>query len=356
VRTLASFLGYSLGENGRVIVALLDAPRFVGRDSLLEIELDNGEVVSATPDHEFVLRDGRMLRAGALHPGQSLMPLYRELARGYEMVYQPLNGHLLATHRLADEWNLRSGIYADTPGTHRHHIDFDRRNNRPVNIERMPASDHIRLHNEESYGEGFDPRAHGAAISDALARLTVDPAWSERFSAVQAQRARSFWSDPRYAEIRSRVIDARRNPTELTRERHRQATLRRYLDPEERLKQAHVSAAAWARDDGTRRRFQAEIARGIRLRPEIDASEVRAALDVTGSVRGAARLLGCDRTVFRRFPSVIAEFRGRSPGRNHKVVAVREIPGDHDVYCLTVPETGNFALEAGASSATAALS
>ena len=27
--------------------------------------------------------------------------------------------------------------------------------------------------------------------------------------------------------------------------------------------------------------------------------------------------------------------------------AVREIPGDHDVYCLTVPEAGNFALEAG---------
>jgi dCTP deaminase len=26
---------------------------------------------------------------------------------------------------------------------------------------------------------------------------------------------------------------------------------------------------------------------------------------------------------------------------------VREIAGDHDVYCLTVPEAGNFALEAG---------
>ena len=33
--------------------------------------------------------------------------------------------------------------------------------------------------------------------------------------------------------------------------------------------------------------------------------------------------------------------------RNHKVVAVRERAGDHDVYCLTVPEAGNFALEAG---------
>ena len=36
------FWGYSIGPNGRLIVTLLDAPRFIGRDSLLEIELDNG--------------------------------------------------------------------------------------------------------------------------------------------------------------------------------------------------------------------------------------------------------------------------------------------------------------------------
>ena len=33
--------------------------------------------------------------------------------------------------------------------------------------------------------------------------------------------------------------------------------------------------------------------------------------------------------------------------RNHKVVAVRDLPGDHDVYCLSVPNYGNFALQAG---------
>jgi hypothetical protein len=32
---------------------------------------------------------------------------------------------------------------------------------------------------------------------------------------------------------------------------------------------------------------------------------------------------------------------------NHQVAAIRALPGDHDTYCLTVPETGNFALEAG---------
>ena len=341
------FWGYSVGENGRIIVSLLDAPRYIGRDALLEIELDNGEVIRATADHEFVLRDGLMLEAGALRPGQSLMPLYRDLFRGYEMVYQPMNGHLLPTHRLADEWNLRAGIYADSPGTHRHHIDFDRRNNRPVNIERMPASEHIRLHNAESYGETFDSVAHGAAITDALSRLAGDSEWKDRYGAPQSQRARTFWSDPKYAEVRDAVLTARRNPSDLTRERHRDATLRRYLDPEERARQSRLSAAAWMRDDGSRRQRQSEHARTLRLREEIGAREVRAALDQTGSIRGAARLLDCDRSVFRRFPELVSQFRGRGATRNHKIAAIRNQPGTHDVYCLTVPEAGNFALEAG---------
>src|SRR5690348_4219129 len=57
------FWGYGIGENGRIIAALLHAPRYIGRDALLEIELDNSEIIRATPDHEFVLRDGRMIRA-----------------------------------------------------------------------------------------------------------------------------------------------------------------------------------------------------------------------------------------------------------------------------------------------------
>jgi deoxycytidine triphosphate deaminase len=341
------FWGYSIGSHGRVIVTLLDAPRLVGRDALMEIELDNGEVIRATPDHEFLLRDGLTLPAHALRPGQSLMPLYRGLVRGYEEVYQPLNGHLVATHRLADEWNLRHAVYEDAPGTHRHHIDFNRRNNRPTNLTRMAASDHVRLHNAESYGEDFDPQEHSAAIRDAFRRLSEDASWQQRFSEAQSKRAISFWSEARYAQIRDQVIAMRRNPSEATRDRHRLATIRRYCDPSARARHSVLITEAWARDDGGRKRMQAEVARGIRLRTEITADTVRAALNRTGSIRGAAALLGCDRSVFRRFPDVIAHFKGVPAPRNHKVVAIRDVAGDHDVYCLTVPEAGNFALEAG---------
>jgi dCTP deaminase len=341
------FWGYSIGAHGRLIVTLLEAPRRIGRDSLLEIVLDNGQQISATADHEFLLRDGRLAPADALRPGDSLMPLYRTAQRGYEMVYQPLNGHLYPTHRLADEWNLRHGIYADVPGTHRHHLDWNRRNNRPDNIERMLAAEHIRLHNAESYGAGFDGAEHGAAIRAAFERLMHDTDWAERFSEAQSRRSNNFWTDERYAEIRSRLIAARRNPTDATRESHRAAMLRRYADPQEKLRQGRLSAAAWARDDGSRRDAQRETARKINLRQEITAARVRQALHDTGSIRGAARLLDCDRSVFRRFPEIIAEVRGQGAPLNHRIAAIRELPGEHDVYCLSVPEAGNFALEAG---------
>jgi deoxycytidine triphosphate deaminase len=288
------FWGYSIGENGQLIVSLLDAPRFVGRDSLLEVELDSGECIHATPDHLFMRRDGRMVEAHALRPQDALMPLYRDLFRGYEGVYQPIDGYLYATHRLADEWNIRNGIYEEVPGTHRHHLDFDRRNNKPTNIARMEASMHIRLHNEASYGEDFDRVEHGRAISASLQRRAIDPGWREEFSRAQSARANQFWHSNRYPQIRSRILEQR------------------------------------AKDTGERRSTQAEIARRIR-----------------GSIRGAAEVLCCDRSVFRRFSDALTDFRGTRQYRNHKVTAVREIAGDHDVYCLTVPEAGNFALESG---------
>jgi dCTP deaminase len=341
------FWGYSIGPYGRIIVTLLESPRYIGRDSLLEVTLDTGDSIFCTPDHPFLGRDGRMINADQLRPGNALMPLYKQVARGYEMLYQPLDSHMYPTHRLADEWNLRQGIYQDLPDTHRHHLDGDRRNNRPWNIARMDSSEHIRYHNQQSYGPDFDPDEHSAAIREALERLSQDPEWREQYSQAQQERALRFWHDETYADIRARLLDQRQNPSDETRQAHRVAMLNRFSDPAERERQSELMRVAWANDDGTRRQRQAEIAREINLRTEITEEAVRAALDQTGSIRGAARLLNCDRAVFRRFPDVIRAFKGSRQHNNHKVVAIREIPGAHDVYCLTVPEAGNFALEAG---------
>jgi dCTP deaminase len=348
--------GYSMGAYGRIIVSLLEAPRFIGRDALLELELDSGETIRCTPDHGFIRRDGRDALAHELRPGDSLMPLYRQLVRGYESVYQPVNGHLIPTHRLADEWNVRNGVYPEVAGTHRHHVDGDRRNNMPWNLVRMAAADHIRLHNSETYGEDFDPVEHGQAISESLAERALDPEWREHFARAQSERARSFWHDEAYAGARRTLLEAHLEAWTPERKARQAEAMRSYFaGPAHRAAHGELSRAAWERADEGRRERQREIARGINLRGEITAEVVRDAIQRTGSTRGAARLLECDRSVFRRFPEVVAEVQGRPRGRprradaplNHKVVAVREVAGDHDVYCLSVPEAGNFALAAG---------
>ncbi len=344
------FWGYSLGPHGRVIVTLLEAPRFIGRDALIEMTLDNDEVIRCTPDHKFIARDGRTVIAADLRPGDALMPLYRQSARGYEMVYQPLSDQMYPTHRLSDEWNVRNGRYADTPGTHRHHIDVNRRTNAPWNLTRMEAGEHIRFHNQETFGEEFDPEAHSLAIKEAFERLSQDPAWRERLSEAQRERTTKFWHDEAYAVQRAQLIQQRLASWTEERRAEQSEILKRHYDitPGAREHRGELSRAAWARDDGARRQQQQEIARRINIREEITAEVVRAALDETGSIRGAERLLECDRAVFRRFPDVIAAFKGtRTKYRNHKIQSIKELPGDHDVYCLTVPEAGNFALEAG---------
>lgn len=99
------FWGYSVGPEGRVLVAQLEAPRYIGRDCVLEIELDNGRKICATPDHQFMRRSGEMTEAQTLRPGDSLMPFDRKA--GHDTVYQPLDGTWSGTSRLADEWVVR---------------------------------------------------------------------------------------------------------------------------------------------------------------------------------------------------------------------------------------------------------
>jgi deoxycytidine triphosphate deaminase len=342
------FWGYSIGEYGHIMVTLLDAPRRVGRDALIELILDNGESIHCTPDHEFILRNGMLAEADALRAGDSLMPLYRDLVRGHEVVYQPLNGHLYPTHRLADEWNLRNNIYQKVAATHRPHRDHERRNNMPWKIERMNAAKHIRHHNRETYGEDFDPAAHSAAIRGALNRLAIDPVWRGRYSRAQRDRALRFSRETEYAEARQPLRNTHLAQRTTDWRAHQATEMRAYYnDPVNRSAQGTRSRRTCASSGNARRERQRESTPGVRLRAEISAEVVQRALNDTGSIRAAARLLGCDQSVFRRFPDVIASVTGRCKGRNQKINQIRHLRGHQDVFCLTAPEAGNFALEAG---------
>ncbi len=69
------FSGYSLDAHNRQVISQLEYPRFIGRDSLLEITLDNGGKVRCTPEHKFSRWDGRMIAAYRLRPNDLLAGL-----------------------------------------------------------------------------------------------------------------------------------------------------------------------------------------------------------------------------------------------------------------------------------------
>ena len=64
------FWGYSIGEDGRVVVDVARrAALHRTRHAASRSSLDNGEIVRATPDHEFMLRDGRRWTPRCASPG-----------------------------------------------------------------------------------------------------------------------------------------------------------------------------------------------------------------------------------------------------------------------------------------------
>jgi len=152
---------YTVDDDGRIALEKVENPRVTREDaSLVEVMLDSGETVTCTPDHEFMLRDGSYCEAEELDEGQSLMPLYRTTSDtseegitidGYEMVRQPvMNDFWEFTHLLADRYNLDRGEYEADAGDHKHHTDFDKRNNRPDNIERLPKDEHLERHRKQA--------------------------------------------------------------------------------------------------------------------------------------------------------------------------------------------------------------
>ncbi len=154
---------YTVNSEGLIEIGEIRNPRITRRDAaLVRITLDNGETIKCTPDHKFMLRGGEYCEAKDLQTKQSLMPLYRTYSAiedkgvtidGYEMVKQPsMNEFWECTHLLADRYNLERGVYNEAAGDHRHHVDLDKLNNRPDNIERIPAEEHLRLQTPETKG------------------------------------------------------------------------------------------------------------------------------------------------------------------------------------------------------------
>lgn len=89
-----TFWGYSLKSDGNIVVAALHSPRYIDRDSLLEIKLNNERVIHCTPDHQFKLSDGCMVAAQQLRPGDILMGLSNNSSPQHDLTSVPTKSRM----------------------------------------------------------------------------------------------------------------------------------------------------------------------------------------------------------------------------------------------------------------------
>ncbi len=397
---------YTIRNDGTIgVERIINARRTKQDAEVIRVTLDNGESITCTPDHRFMLRDGSYKAAQDLTNEDSLMPLYRKLSSksdkgitldGYEMVWSPRSNSWLHTHLVADWYNRGQGVYKKSDGDHCHHVDFNKLNNNPTNLHRMSATDHLALHRAHLTKTLHRPNTvqkwrvsrQSAAFRQAMSNRMKSPATRAKLSA----NAKTQWSDPSY---KSYMMDHWRkfyNESEEYRAANRamlmQAQQRHWSSETNRAEQAeHVRAyfhthpevreqfsqtaveqwenpelRAW-RSDKTREQWTPEFR--SKRRQALDRTYYLKTMNALKRIEleygtldlaayQAHRLQTRDKSLLRFDTLCNRYFEGNETRAyeavaqfNHRIVSVERTNERMDVYDIEVPNTHNFALASG---------
>ncbi len=202
---------YTIESDGHVGVGEVAYPRLTKRNKeVLQVTLDNSEIITCTPCHKFMLRDGSYKEARDLQSNDSLMPLYRKISKiggritidGYEMLYDVVKKHWIFTHILADSHNIKRGVSVKKEGQHVHHKDFNKLNNNPDNLIRLSKKDHLELHQKH-----VSLTLHTKEAKEKARLAHQKPAYRKKMSEIMlapqmrsllSKRATLQWQDESY--------------------------------------------------------------------------------------------------------------------------------------------------------------
>ncbi|HUH12221.1 MAG TPA: ATP-binding protein, partial [Longimicrobiales bacterium] len=397
---------YTIRGDGKVGLEEALHARITKRNAeLVRVTLDNGEEITCTPDHGFMLRDGTYRSAAELAAGESLMPLYRKVSdmaepgitiEGYEMTWCPRSERWVFTHQLADWYNRWQGRYSQDSGDHCHHVDFDKRNNDPRNIVRLPKEQHLDLHRTHA-----GRTLHRPDVIEKCRELKRTPEFRRRMSErmqepetreVLSAQAREQWEDPAYRQLMAeawrafyegdegyrtsvleRLDSAQREYWAVEENRRRQAErVRSYFaeHPEARTERSEAARQQWS--DGElvawRREKTAEqwtpafragrkraLARTYKAKTVDALREVEVAPGVFDLHAFQQNRLSRRDWSILRFDSFCERYYQGDRVRaldavahtNHRVVSVEQLTEHRHVYDIEVPGTHNFALASG---------
>ncbi len=397
---------YTIRKDGKVGLERIINARMTKRDAeIISLTLDTGETITCTPDHLFLLRDGSYKPASELGPDDSLMPLLRKLSDktqpgitidGYEMVWDPRSDFWLFTHLLADWYNRWRGVYAESDGDHCHHRDFNKLNNNPPNIQRLPGEKHLALHRQHVSRTLHRPdvieKGRQLRQSDEF-RVKMSERMKEAGTRqILSEQAKAQWADEEYKnymgsrwrEFYEANEDYRRLNSELLNraqkeywndEEHRREQAERTRSyfaahPEARAELSQRAVEQWndesliewrrektkyqwtpefrARRKATLRETYYRKTMGALKQIEIEHGQID--LDAYRNYRLAKR----DKSLLK-FETFCQWYFDGDQSRaceavanyNHRVVRIEHLCERMDVYDLEVPGTHNFALACG---------
>lgn len=397
---------YTIRTDGKIgIEKAINARVTKQNATVIKLTLDNGENIICTPDHLFMLRDGSYRRADLLSTNDSLMPLYRKLSdmkepnitiQGYEMVWDPKSNYWLFTHLLSDWYNRWNSIYKEYDGDHCHHIDFNKLNNNPSNLIRLPADEHLALHKKH-----ISKTLHRPEVIDKCRQLRKTPtfrkAMSERMKQPQtqqilSQQAKRQWEDENYKaymmekwstfylsnkeyrqQNNSQLFEAQKQYWQNETHRQEQAertrnhyannpTARKVLSEQAKLQWKDEDLKAW-RQEKTKQQWTPEFReKRAKALSNTYFQKTLSALKLFSSNNGdldiaaynSYRLETRDKSLLKFETFCERYFSGNKAqacetvvNYNHKIASIETVTEKIDVYDIEVPNSHNFALASG---------
>lgn len=349
IKENGEYYGYSLTEEGNVVISKLEYPRKIKENQpLLKITLDNGEIIKCTYDHIFYKRDMNQVEAQNLKVGDSLYPLYIKKAKElkpedinckhklknklneYNCVYDVKNNKWSFIHNLSDEYNYRNGLTSLNGSFVRHHKDFNKYNNNPTNIVRMTFKDHWKLHSSLASemnrlgksGYKAAIRKHPNLCSDA-GKMGSSVTWNNdktEKTREKAKQNRTKWN---------KSIEGRKQASERQLKNNTQ-------------KFSELNGSEWLLN-------RQKLSRIKKVFNEIISNNETISKETYEKYRVNYYNYPYWENVekfLKKLSFTFEDVLNEKKPLNHRIVSIEKIDNE-DVYCLTCQEFGNFALASG---------
>jgi len=144
---------YSIdSETGQIVPSKITWAGITRKNTqVIKLTLDNGEEIICTPDHKFPTKFNGEKQAKDLQVGESMWAFNKKFEKiknqgnDYEMIYNHSTNNWIYTHRMVSD-------YFNIPDSNkiRHHINFNRYDNNPNNLEFLTVNEHLLKHAEQA--------------------------------------------------------------------------------------------------------------------------------------------------------------------------------------------------------------